>query len=40
MFSLNYCIKFDLDIKDQNIVFKNYLTANSCDLMQSFIQSF
>ena len=28
MSSLNHCIKFELDIKDENIVFKDYFFAD------------
>ena len=27
MSSLNHCIKFELDIKDENIVFKDYFLS-------------
>ena len=29
MSSLNHCIKFELDIKDENIVFKDYFLLNA-----------
>ena len=36
MSSLNHCIKFELDVKDENIVFKDYfINQSNCKSIKS-----